>query len=46
MLDSLKLELLNERISILDGIYVKTLVNIISIIIFVLTLKKLGKQSA
>ena len=46
MLDSLKMEQLNERISNLDGIYVMSIVNIISFIIFVLSLKKLVNLSA
>lgn len=45
-LDSLKLEWLNETITNLDGVYIRSLVNIISIIIFVLSLKKLGSLSA
>ena len=39
-LDSLKTEPLNERTSNLDGIYVMSTVNIISFIIFVLSLYK------
>ena len=46
MLDSSEMEWLNERISNLDGIYVMSIVNIISIIIFVLSLKMLINLSA
>ena len=46
MLDSLKMKWLNERISNLDGIYVMSIVSIISFIIFDLSLKKLVNVSA
>ena len=46
ILDSLKIEQLNERITNLDDIYVMSIVNIISIIIFVLSPKKLTNLSA
>ena len=45
-LNGLKMEGLNERISNLDGIYTSPVVNIISFIIFVLSLKKLNNLSA
>ena len=46
MLDSLKMEQLNERTSSLDGIYAMSNVNIVSILIFVLSLKMLTNLSA
>ena len=46
ILDGLKIEWLNERITNLDKIYVTSIVNIISFIIFVLSLKKLVNLSA
>ena len=46
MLDRMKIEQSSERISNLDGIYVMSIVTTISIIIFVLSLKKLVDLNA
>ena len=46
MLNSLKMKQLNERIMNWDGIYIMSIVNIISFIIFILLPKKLVNLSA
>lgn len=46
MKDSLKMESANEKITNLDGMYVLSILNIISMFLFVASLKRLGNQSA